>query len=427
MKHSSRIALILAGICSQAPSIAQAAEVLRTEHADLDVNGRFQLLGQGEHVPSAFRDTNRMYLFLNQARLSLSGRYDEITFRLELGMGGEATLKAPNPGVSLGLLDMYVDLPLHALGSTRLRVGQFKVPYSRERLAYSANLPFALRSIQDLGFRMGRDVGATLHTYVGEGVVAFGVFTGGGRDVPQRYLPETLGFPMLVARIGLNHGYDDDVFAAHYRLAHPDHTTGAVFVNGFYTRDTIIGHSSVLNVRLEENSLLTDAGWNPYLASTPMTHGQLWQVGGDAVVETPMGDGALSVEGEVNYGGFDNTAGSLRLFGGRLQGGYRTDCWGVALRYAMLLPDKRFAVGATPITGSGAMQEVTPALTFFLNEHAKVILDLPLLFGSPVVTEPKIGSYVLADMPGQTSVLKNGGSVARETVVQGRILFQATF
>src|SRR4029079_16721515 len=86
-------------------------------------------------------------------------------------------------------------------------------PYSRERLTDSGVLLFGDRSIQNEAFQVGRDVGATFYTQSGPLVAGLGIFTGGGRDVPTRYLPQTLGVPMVVLRAGFDGGIGEDVFA----------------------------------------------------------------------------------------------------------------------------------------------------------------------------------------------------------------------
>src|SRR6185369_1035899 len=96
---------------------------------------------------------------------------------------------------------------------TFFKVGQFKIPYSRERLNDSGTIPFADRSIMNLGFRMGRDVGGAIGSGTGPLVGVVGLFTGGGMDVPQRYLPEVLGVPLLVGRVGFNNGLDANAFS----------------------------------------------------------------------------------------------------------------------------------------------------------------------------------------------------------------------
>ena len=97
-----------------------------------------------------------------------------------MAFGGEEEVKAPSPGVSLGLLEASGDIGLG--GPLRLRAGQFRVPYSRERLSNPGTLLFADRSINNLMFNVGRDVGAAVYGQRGDLVGTVGVFTGGGRS-----------------------------------------------------------------------------------------------------------------------------------------------------------------------------------------------------------------------------------------------------
>ena len=61
------------------------------------------------------------------------------------------------------------------------------------------------------------------------------------RDVPLRFLPENLGVPMLVARVGYNDGLDKDVFTVAQNDLHPQRTVKATYINGMYMKDTRIG------------------------------------------------------------------------------------------------------------------------------------------------------------------------------------------
>src|SRR4029079_15829527 len=107
--------------------------------------------------------------------------------------------------------------------------GQFKVPYGRESITDEAQFQKVDHSIDFLGFNLGRDVGAAIHTYAGKFAGTAGVFTGGGRDVPLRFLPEHLGVPMLVARAGYNDGLDKDIFTVAQNDLHPQRTVKAVY------------------------------------------------------------------------------------------------------------------------------------------------------------------------------------------------------
>ncbi|HZH78807.1 MAG TPA: porin [Archangium sp.] len=163
----SNLVAPLAAMLLGAGGVAHAAEVLKTDNARMDVGGRLQLLGFAQKLEDGARDNERLYLFLKQGRLNLSGNVDAWRYQVMIAFGGEEEIKAPTPGISLSLLDMYVDVPISFLGNTYVRVGQFKVPYSRERLTESGTLFFADRSVQNLAFRVGRDVGATLYTQAG--------------------------------------------------------------------------------------------------------------------------------------------------------------------------------------------------------------------------------------------------------------------
>jgi hypothetical protein len=392
----------LAAMFLGASGIAHGAEVLKTDRAQMDVGGRLQLLGFGQRLEDGSQNNERFYLFLKQGRLSVSGNVDDWRYRVMVAFGGEDEVKAPNPGISLGLLDMYVDIPIHVLGKSYVRVGQFRVPYSRERLTESGSLLFADRSIQNLAFRVGRDVGATFFTQAGPVVGGLGIFTGGGRDIPERYLPQTLGSPMVVLRAGFD-GLGQDVFVTPVTPAEPpDKAQVAFFVNGLYVKDSKVGHSTVFSTKAAEKSLLLNGNWNPYIAQAPNSLGRLWQLGADVAMRTPAGPGVLSAELEGNFAVYQNDHGDIRVPGGRAQVAYRWQPLDVAVRYAVIKPDAMFSAAGTQITGGRAIQEVTPSLTYsFSGFPAKIVADLPILIGTPVIFEDKVGSYIAADEDGR--------------------------
>jgi hypothetical protein len=408
----------------------RAAEVVNNDQLELNIGGRMQMYGLAQHVDDPHRDNERLYLFIKQARLMFSGRYEETKFRTEIAFGGEEEVQ--NKNSSLSLLDMSFDFPLVA--GSRLMLGQFKVPYGRERLSNSGELLFAERSINNLAFRVGRDVGAVLHGYPGKFALGAGVFTAGGRDVPERYIPEDLGIPMLVARVGYNDGVDEDLFTVRQSLGEVAETQNAVYLNGLYVEDTLIGHSSVLNVKTAEKPLLLNSNWNPFVGRSPLLRGQLTQAGLDAVHRCMLGGVGFSAEVEGNYGRFHNRYGDIELVGGRAQIAAARKNVEVAVRYAFLIPDEDFSASTTTakahkITPTDKMiQEITPAFTYHIKRgRSKIVLDAPILVDVPVIVERNIGSYVLTEQPDQTSYVKTGGFVKRQTVVEGRLLYQLSF
>jgi hypothetical protein len=272
-------------------------------------------------------------------------------------------------------------------------------------------------------------VGVALVLQPGPLTVIAGVFTGGGRDVPpQHYLPERLGIPMLAARIGVGN-VDEDPFALTvdpFATA----TKTALFVNALYTKDSTVGHSTVLNVKLIDKSILLNGNWNPYIGKAPLSQGTWWQLGADAALRTPLGGGlSLSAEAEANWAGYSNDYGVVHVTGGRAQAGLGLKPFELAVRYAVLFPDSGFASGPQKVTGTLALQELTPSLTYhFTGQRLKLVADLPLLIDTPVFTEKGVGSYVGVELPDQAAVLAKGGnSVGRQTVVEARLMLQAAF
>ncbi len=186
------------------PQLARAdVPIAKNDEAQLNVGAMTQVLGFGQRVDDPYTDHNRLYLFMKEARLPANGHYQDVSFNAELTLGGEEAIAATS-GVSLSLLDLSINLPLRFLNaSSYVKVGQFKVPYGRERLTYSGSSQFIDRSIQDFGFRVGRDVGVAVTLNPGPFTIIGGVFTGGGRDVPPpHYLPERLGIPQFVVAPG---------------------------------------------------------------------------------------------------------------------------------------------------------------------------------------------------------------------------------
>jgi hypothetical protein len=378
------------------------------------------------------RDKTRMYMFVRQARLNLGGHFDGFKYRVTLGFAGEDEARAPSPGVSLGLLDMYVDVPIAPLGNTYVRLGQFKVPYSLERLADPGTFAFSDRSIQNVAFRMGRDYAVALHSNIGNLKGALGVFSGGGRDVPERYLPVVLGIPLVVARVGYDSGLYENAFAE--KAQSLDGPKAGAFVNALYLKDSQIGHSTVLSVHLGERSLLTNPNWNPYMAKTPFSRGDFWEIGADIAGRIPVGSGAVVGEAEINRGRYSNEYGAIAASGGRAQLGYAWKPIEATVRYAAILPDRNMTSGGVAITGGKLINEITPALTYTYSQNVRIIADLPILVNAPVVTERNLGDYVLIDHPDQTSLLKTAagatepaGTVERKNVVSARLMFQGSF
>src|SRR5690349_15696925 len=78
--------------------------VVSTDANQLDIYGRAQMMGIGEIVPDPVANHDRIYLFLNQARVGFEGRYEDLfKYDMQLDFGGES-INGSNTNMSL--LDM---------------------------------------------------------------------------------------------------------------------------------------------------------------------------------------------------------------------------------------------------------------------------------------------------------------------------------
>ncbi|HEV3073742.1 MAG TPA: hypothetical protein VHB47_04925 [Thermoanaerobaculia bacterium] len=425
-------AMVLAvAALATAAAPASAATLFQSDDVTVNMHAYAQGVAVAQNVPDDVRDKNRLYLFVKEARLRWDGTLYGATYDIMLAPGAEDI--TPNTNSALGLLDFSFEAPVMGF---KLKLGQFLVPYSRERLTDDPTMNFADRSIENLGFSWNRDYGFALSNYSGKFAGTFAVMTGGGRDVPQRYLPEKLGFPLVAVRFGYNDGVDKDIYHVSARDTDPGRAKSALYFNALYTKDTQIGHSTVLNVRATDKNLLIDSNYNPFIARTPFSLSTIWQAGADGVYRAPMGPVAFNAEGQVDYSHFDNNYGQLSLKGGRLQAGVSKGKWEVNLRYAALFLDTRMAFvsgTAFQITNDKApLQEITPSITYHYRPGIQLTLDAPYLIKMLIFKENTIGSYVMSEQPDQVTVIKPGttagtGTDVRKNVPEGRLMLQLGF
>ncbi|HEY0783223.1 MAG TPA: hypothetical protein VGE98_12260, partial [Thermoanaerobaculia bacterium] len=195
--------------------------------------------------------------------------------------------------------------------------------------------------------------------------------------------------------------------------------------------------STVLNVRATDKNLLVDPNYNPFIAKSPFSLANLYQVGADAVYRAPFGSYGFNFEGQVDYSHFDNKYGSLSLKGGRAQATWSKGKFDVGVRYSLLYLDKKMAYSnagvAYPIANDDKpLQEITPSLTYHYKPGIQVVLDAPYLIDMLVFHEHTIGSYVMSEQPDQVTVIKPGttagtGFATRDNVKEVRLLLQLGF
>lgn len=420
---------------------AGALPLVSNDKMQLDIHGRGQMIGVGEIVPDPKRDNARIYLFLKQARLGFTGRYEEVKFETMFAFGGE---NANGTNTDLGMLDFVADVPLKPLGEdTILKVGQFRVPFGREGLTDRGYMSFAERSIANMASYQGRDYGIALQKRRGGLIGTFGVFSGGGRDIPQRYLPEVLGRPETVLRFGYDDGVDEDIYHVKGTDLELKRTTKALYVNALYMQDTLIGHGTVMNLRTIDKNLLVNSSYNPYINAGPgraaattgtADRGDIWFVGVDGAVRKPLGgDRAIEGEAELVRGGYQNRYGVQHIAAARAQGALRVGRYAVGLRWAGLMMDKRSAYLSagkyfSPAVGS-VIHEITPSLTWHVKKHnLKLVADAPVYVNMPVYYDSTLGAYVFATQPDQVSVIAgNNNGTRRRTIPQARLMFQFMF
>jgi hypothetical protein len=479
--------LLAATLVAGASPFAQAEEsdynkfdrgvtLVKNDKVSLDLWGRGQMMGDGQIVADPYADNLRIYEFLKEARIGLNGKYEDLfNYQVELAFGGENQNSLQSMAGGYDLLDFVADVPIKALGeNTILKIGQFRVPYGREALGDEGYQDFADRSIANLATNHGRDYGLAIMGSKNNWTGTFGTFPDGGRDVAQRYLPETFGFPEIVMRVGYNDGVDADIYHVMGTDRKLTRDTKAFFINGLFERDTRIGHSTALLSHSVDGNLLTNTNYNPYMNRADVTantgntgicsgvscqRGTLFNIGGDAVYRHPMGNGqAVEVEAQVDYGGYQNRYGQLHIASGRVQGDYQAGKWEIGARYAMLQMDSNSGFTSAQTTGSNTafgvlipgtasagkslyrytipgagrpIHEIDPSITYHFRNHTmKLVADAPIYINAPLGVDRLDGVYMFGDPTGttQTSVIATAGnSIIRRTNVSGRMLFQFQF
>jgi len=138
-----KIWLAILALAAATSGAASAANVVDNETVKLNLGGYIQALGVAENVPDRSRDENRLYLFIKEARVRVDGSVHNIPFEVMLATGGEDI--TPNTNAALGLLDFNFDVPVPVFEDWTAKIGQFHVPYGRERLTDDSTMSFADR------------------------------------------------------------------------------------------------------------------------------------------------------------------------------------------------------------------------------------------------------------------------------------------
>ncbi|PKL15357.1 MAG: hypothetical protein CVV49_21460, partial [Spirochaetae bacterium HGW-Spirochaetae-5] len=219
-------------------------------------------------------------------------------------------------------------------------------------------------------------------------------------------------------------------------------------VSGSYEKNSSVGHGQVFTTKKTDTSWFKNAGWNPYLSQAnieDLNEASLAQYEADIAYQTEFSGMKFFVAAEANYGKYDSEAGSLTLKGGQAQFSITYLPVEVAFRYAIIIPDEELAYKGSTITGATAsqygpaglypiftdskpVQQINPALNFYLTKNLTVKMDLDIMIDAPVAHEDLSGAYNLMIMQGQTSYIQRNATVLdRQNAYTARMVAQFVF
>jgi hypothetical protein len=263
---------------------------------------RVQLLYTLDHDNDADVDTAPVtHLFeIRRARLVFAGNVfgKHNKYKLELSFSPK-DIGLRGTGARFTILrDFYVDFDY--LQNLTVRVGQYKLPYSHQRVISSGKLQLIDRSIVGSEFDFDRDVGLDIRSknFLGVDKLRYyaGVFMGGGRDHTTKEPVTRGGGLVYLARIEVApFGHFDDYVEGDFdRTKKPRLSLGVAYS---YMDDAIYNRGT-------KDSLLTDGGTTDYhnanaglvfkLLGLSISGEFFWRQGrrhvGDAQVEDDMGN-----------------------------------------------------------------------------------------------------------------------------------------
>jgi hypothetical protein len=179
--------------------------VISSDNGDslLKISGRIQARYTFESVDGINKGADDKSTFnIPRARLKLSGHLFEkkVSYYFQTDFGnGKAILK-----------DFFTDYVVDKKW-LRIRIGQWKRPFSRQQLTSSGKQEMVDRAITDKAFLNGRDMGLEINNHYIESPefeYALGVFNGHGistGNFEDGQFPSRFN-PTLVARLGYNYG-----------------------------------------------------------------------------------------------------------------------------------------------------------------------------------------------------------------------------
>ncbi len=150
---------------------------------ELGIGVRVQVLSTIEHASG---DETTQGIQLRRARLGSSGHIltRNLKYKLEIAISPRDVNTRDGLPQTSPLFDFYVDY--QRFRDFNLRVGQYKVPFDRQRIISSGKLQLVDRAITDAEFTLERDIGLDLHSddFLGLGLFRYylGIYPGEGRN-----------------------------------------------------------------------------------------------------------------------------------------------------------------------------------------------------------------------------------------------------
>jgi hypothetical protein len=320
----------------------------------------------------------------------------------------------------------------------------------------------------NLFFNEGYETGVALWGHLGNLDGAAGLVQG-APNLPQRYLPEIVNFPLpMFVRVGFSDGITDDLFKpSQTGFVKPDKTEFAAHAMGYVAADSNAGHGDLFGqiggglATFNDNSyygnVLTSKVFNPYIAvagANPVS-ALYYQAGLDFQLRAPMSDTTFTLSGQIMIGHYNVTVPTitikgaapmsilgkpavpgaqyaLNIGGGELIASIGDKPWELAGRLAMVIPDNGLkgtstnATNFTPIfINSNPIWEVTfPSITWHMNDNAKLVAETMFMINEAEAQDYD-GNYVVAEMPGSaTGTSYRASNVQAAFVPISRMMFQ---
>lgn len=151
----------------------------------LNLGARAQFLYSLLHE-NADGGTTEHSMQIRRARLALTGNMFDpnVKYKMELAVSPRDQNTTDGAVTTTSLLDFYADFA--HVRDLSLRLGQYKVPFNRQRVISSGALQLVDRSIANAEFNVDRDIGLDLRSEDFLGLEALryylGVYPGGGRN-----------------------------------------------------------------------------------------------------------------------------------------------------------------------------------------------------------------------------------------------------